>query len=170
MLSLGVDFFPLSFFYYFLGTSNIVLKIIWDWDRMMRDGRKSELNIFSVLAHIPHSSKADRLIWNSQFFQVIAYAFDPWMPPLPFLQNKNVRRAFKNCLNSYIHIRSNISMAFNKSRHTGSKTLYYLEQIIWKWEMKMFSVWGILKKQNMCQKVIILFLALSCTIFLALET
>lgn len=81
MLLLGVDFFPLSFFYYFLGTSNIVLKIIWDWDRMMCDGRKLEPNIFTVLAHIPHISKADRLIWNSLFFQVIAYSFNPFPPP-----------------------------------------------------------------------------------------
>ena len=56
-------FLSLSVFYYFLGTSIVVLKIIWDWDRMMCDVRKLERNIFTVLAHVPCIFEADSLIW-----------------------------------------------------------------------------------------------------------
>lgn len=62
---LGVVSFPLSLFYYFFGTSSIVLKIIWDEDRMMHDVRKLEPNVFIELADVPHISTADRLIWKA---------------------------------------------------------------------------------------------------------
>lgn len=61
-------------------------------------------------------------------------------------------------------------MAFNKTRHTRGKTLNYVEQTICKWDNKIFSVGGILDKQNKTYiKIILLFFTLLCTTSLALE-